>query len=372
MFSRSRPHLALVLPVFLLAVLVSNGCSTDAPVAPSADGSASTFSDGVRLAADLAAPADPRGGPRANLRNIWPNEDGRRWSYRIDQREWTGNEPRVFATEAEVPPIPSFDDVAALLGNHPIGSNPVAESGGYALKFNGTKTTLSGATGQNLESSFFDLADTSARLLADVAGAASGAETAGFIRALARARPDLREKIEGRWPDAARTLAPAGISSVYEPLFLFGNAFVKTREYIGSYGDLNLDLSWKYLESDLRPGSEFSMQLIPDLADNVFLHVRVLRESTVETAIGSLPHSIVVLYRVDYGVSEVTNELGDPIGWSRYFGYGTITYAPRVGPVASYERPLVQVGLPLDPGYHDQTISLRSVLPGSAIAPPAP
>lgn len=370
MFSRSRPRLALLLPVFLL--VLSNGCSTDTPVSPSADGGVTTLSDGVRLAADLAAPADPRGGPRANLRNIWPNEDGRRWSFRIDQREWAGNEPRVFATVAEVPPMPSLDDVTALLGNHPIGSNPVAESGGYALRFNGMKTTLSGATGQNLESSFFDLADTSARLLADVAGAAPGAETAGFIRALGRARPDLREKIERRWPDAARTLTAPAISSVTQPLFLFGNAFVKTRDYIGSYGDLNLDLSWKYLESNLRPGSEFSMQLIPDLADNVFLHVRVLRESTVETAIGSTPHSIDVLYTVDYGVSEVTNELGDPIGWSRYFGYGTITYAPRIGPVASYERPLVQVGLPLDPGYHDLTISLRSVLPGQAIAQPAP
>ena len=369
MRSISRSHLALIL---LVSVLLPSGCSKDAPVAPSQDG-ATALSDGVRLAADLAPTADPRGGPPANLRNIWPNDDGREWTYRIDQRKWTAPDLRIYSTRAEVPPIPSLDDVVALLGNHPIGSNPVEESSGYRLKFNGTKTTLSGATGQNLEATVFEVGGESARPLADAAKAATAVEASGFIRALVRARPDLREKFQRRWPEAARIqAAPSGIATVYLPLFLFGNAFEKTREYIGSYGDLNLDLAWKYLESDLRPGSEFSMQLIPDLADDVFLHVRVLNVGTVVTALGSFPRAIEVLYFVDYGVNEETDGLGNPIGFSGAFGYGTITYAPRVGPVASYERPLVDVGEPLHPGYHDQTISIISTVFGRVETAAAP
>ena len=367
MSSRAPSRLALVL---LIAALLSNGCSKDAPVAPSLDGNASVVSDGIRLAEDLAAPADPRGGPKATLRNIWPNEDGREWTYRIDQREWP-SESRIFPTEAEVPPIPSLDDVVALLGNHPVGPNPVEASGGYRLRFNGTKTTLSGATGQNLESSFFDLTDAAARE-AGTAMASRAGETPGFIRALAQARPDLREKIHGRWPDAGRIATAPRATAVDQPLFLFGYAFEKTRDYIGNYGDLNLDLSWKYLESDLRPGAEFSMQLVPDLADDVFLHVRVLQEATVTTALGSIPHAIKVLYLVDYGVSEASDLFGNPVGYLGYYGYATITYAPRVGPVASYERPLVQLGEPLDPGFGDWTISLMAVSPGRVAPDPAP
>jgi len=369
MRSISRPRLAVIL---LVSLLLPSGCSRNSPVAPTQNG-ASVVSAGIRLAADLAPPTDPRGGPPANVRNIWPNEDGREWTYRIDQREWTAPNRRVYATEADVPPIPSLDDIAALLGNHPIGSNPVEESGGYRLKFNGMKTTLSGVTGQNLEATVFDLGGESARSVASAAGAATAAGAPGFIRALVRARPDLGAKILQHWPEAARIqAAPSGITTVYMPLFLFGYAFEKTREYIGSYGDLNTDLSWKYLESDLRPGSEFSMQLIPDLADDVFLHVRVLSVGTAVTALGSFPRAIVVLYRVDYGVNEEADELGNAIGFSGGFGYGTITYAPRVGPVASYERPLVDVGEPLHPGYSDQTISIVSTNPGRVETAPAP
>jgi len=367
MSAHTHPRFALAL---LLTVLLPYGCSKETPVAPSLNGgTTSALSDGVRFAEDLAAPADPRGGPRASLRNIWPNEDGREWTYRIDQREWSAPPIRTYATAAEVPSSPSLDDVAALLGNHPIGTEPVETSGGYRLKFNGTKTTLSGATGQNLEASVFDLAGGSTRL----ATAARTADTPGFVRALLRARPDLREKIQRRWPEAARLQsAPAAAADVYMPIFLFGYAFEKTREYIGSYGDLNQDLSWKYLEANLQPGSEFSMQLIPDLADNVFLHVRVLREAAAATALGYLPRSIQVLYVVDYGVSEATDDLGNPIGYSGAFGYGAITYAPRVGPVASYERPLVDVGAPLHPGYSDQTISIVATAGGRTLPSPAP
>ena len=98
----------------------------------------------------------------------------------------------------------------------------------------------------------------------------------------------------------------------------------------------------------------------------------MLREVTAVTALGNIPRSIEVLYMVDYGVSEATDQFGNPIGYSGAFGYGAITYAPRVGPVASYERPFVDVGEPLHPGYGDQTISIMTTAAGQALLSSAP
>jgi hypothetical protein len=299
------------------------------------------------------------GGPPASLRNIWPNEDGRAWTYRLDQKTWAGGgEFRIYPTLEEVPPSLTLDQVVSLLGNHPLGDNPVLEQAGYRMRFAGLKTTLSGAVGQNLETEILDL--TSA-----ATGTRRGAvASAGFWRALARARPDLADRIAALRPDLARTAAGTAAEEVSEPLFLFGYAWEKTREHIGSYGDLNTILSWKYLEADLDPGHEFSIQLVPDLTDDVFLHVRVLRERTATTPLGDHPRSIDVLYLVDYGISEATDVDGNTIGYHRSNGYGVITYAPKVGPVRTYEREFFSVGEPLDPGFRELTAELTAVVPG--------
>lgn len=349
----------------LLTLVMSSliaGCANDrGPTAPLGADDAAGLTDGLRSAASSAAKFPPRGGPKAMLHNIWPNEDGRSWTYRIEERSWYFPELRLYPTEVEVPPAPSLDDVAVLLHNHPIGNNPQNSAAGYRMTFNGLRTTLSGAVGQNLETSVFDLGATSATL-------AGGTVSDGFVMALSKARPDLREKIARRWPSVFRAaVAPSTQSQVQHPLFLSGYAWEKTREYIGSYGDLNSDLSWKYLVADLRPGSEFSMQLVPDLTDDVFLHVRVLRAQDAPTDLGTFPKAIEVLYLVDFGTSVATDVDGNALGAFRWYSYGTITYAPRVGPITSYERGFVQPGEPLDPGWYDLTIGLTEVTPGRSL-----
>jgi hypothetical protein len=166
---------------------------------------------------------------------------------------------------------------------------------------------------------------------------------------------------------AIRTASPSAAASVNPPLFLFGYAWERTRQYIGSYGDLNTELAWKYLVSDLGPGSSFSMQLVPDLAEDVFLHARVLRGEKAVTDAGTFRHALRVLYLVDFGVSSATDTDGNVLGYFRFYSYGTIDYVPFVGPVASYERGLVQPGRPLDPGFFDQTIGLVATAPGPPI-----
>lgn len=345
-------HTALPLTSLLAIAL---GCTNQ--VAPTNPSMAAV--DESRFALEAAG---MRGGPPASLRNIWPNEDGRSWTYRLEQRTWGPLEFRVYPTPDEVPPLPSMDAIEALLENHPIGSDPVTETAGYRMQFLGVKTTESGAVGQNLETEVFDLREASLEAVRSVTARSAGAE--GFWRSLARARPDLAGRIAAFRTDAARLTAPAGTASVDEPLFLFGYAWEKTREHIGSYGDLNTRLSWKYLEADLDPGHEFTLQLVPDLADDVFLHVRVLRERTATSALGDHPRAIDVLYVVDYGTSETLDAGSNTTGYSRVFDYGTITYAPKVGPVASYERNLVSTGEPLDPGYRELSVALVSVVPG--------
>ena len=352
-----RPACSSGIPLaaFLLALSLALGCSERGTPGDRTEAT----SDGLRLA--VLAPGQP-GGPPASLRNVWPNEDGRAWTYRLDQLAWDLVTPPVFATLQEVPPV-TLDVAAALLGNHPTGPNPISEAAGYRMQFLGTKTTLSGAVGQNLQTEVFDVATASAspaRLIP---------RGARFWRSLALARPDLAPRIAARWPDAVRLTSSAEAMDVDPPLFLFGYAWEKTREYIGSYGDLNTLLSWKYLEADLEPGHEFTIQLVPDLADDVFLHARVLSERTATTVLGDHPHSIDVLYVVDYGVSAQTDEDGNLMGYTHPFDYGTIAYAPRVGPIATYERNLVYIGEPLHPGYRELRGEVVTVEPGRGPLP---
>ena len=306
---------------------------------------------------------DSRG---ALLQNIWPNDDGRSWTYRIDQRFWDRPEPRLYSTPGEAPPAPSLSRVAALLLHHPIGANPIASAAGYRLQFNGMKTTLSGAVGQNLEATLFDLAAPVSVVPNRLPAPASPAPPAGFLHALSLARPDLAAKIAQRWPSSVRPSAARDFTDVDPPTFLFGYAWVKTREFIGSYGDLNTDIAWKYLVANLRPGSTFHMQLVPDLADDVFLHARVLPDRSAGMARVIRRGAVEVLYVIDFGASVATDVDGNVLGSSRMYSYGTITYVPYVGPVAGYERALVQAGRPLDPGVLDLTIRLTATEPGGA------
>lgn len=371
-FSALAPRIFQLL--LLSFVLIFAGCADEqSPLAPTQSQGSAELTDALQSGFDSFSLQDARGRVRPTLSNIWPNDDGRSWAYRIQERAFGGflGNLRTYPTAAAVPPAPSLYEVAALLRWHPIGADPVLSSAGYRMRFNGIKTTMSGAVGQNLETMLFEEAtplppEKNAVAAASSANAAE-AVPGGFLRALSVARPDLASRIAARWTPAIRTASPSAVASVHHPLFLFGYAWEKTSEYIGSYGDLNTELSWKYLVSDLRPGSSFSMQLVPDLAEDVFLHARVLRDEKVVTYAGKFRHAVRVLYLVDFGVSAFTDIDGNVLGYSRFYSYGTIDYVPGVGPVAGYERGLVQPGRPLDPGLYDQAIGLVGTAPGSPI-----
>jgi hypothetical protein len=363
------PRMSPFLPLCLVLILAGCSDSRD-PLGPSRTPGATELSDAVRAGSNPALDAQSRLKP--DLSNIWPNDDGRSWLYRIAERTW-GNlqlDPRTYPTAAQVPPAPRLTDVAALLRSHPIGANPVLSTAGYRMRFNGIKTTQSGAVGQNLETTVLEevgIGPAAVRVGPTAVRAGTAATPPGFLRALSIARPDLTRKLAAKWGSQIRTNSADAAASVDPPNFLFGYAWEKTSEYIGSYGDLNTQLAWKYLVANLKPGSSFVMQLVPDLANDVFLYARVLPGKSSDTEFGTFRNVVRMLYLIDFGVGTLTDVDGNSLGYFRVYSYGTIDYAPGVGPVASYERDLVQPGRPLDPGIYDQSIGLVATEAGAPI-----
>lgn len=357
----SRVH--RITPLFVTLLL--SGCSGDRlPLQPSSGGS--TAESAIEVGAAAEFPTGQQGGRGVSLENLWPNDDGHLWVYDIEQHTWDPPAVHFYGNPADVPPAPSLAVVAELLRRHPTGRNQVTETASYRMQFQGLRTTLSGVTGQNLVSSIARPPSVQAPEPTE-ALASNESETAsqpgGFMVALRTARPDLVPRIAASMRMGQEAL-PARAQAVMAPTFLFGYVWERTRQYIGSYGDLNTSLAWKYLVADLRPGSTFHMQLVPDLADDVFLHARVLREGMAFSSAGSIRSAIEVLYLVDFGVSSFTDADGNILGHTRMYSYGTVTYAPRIGPVASYERGLVQAGRTLDPGIYEQVIHLTATSKG--------
>jgi hypothetical protein len=274
------------------------------------------------------------------LQTIWPNDDGRFWIYRITAREWDDpGGPHFYGDPDSVPQVPPLWYLAQQLGTQPIGPNVVTDTASFQLKFEGQITTQSGVTAQHLTETVLRPAPGPATTLR---GSLGPGISSGFLRDLARARPDLAPQI-ALLPGGRLALADTLITT-HATLFLFGYAWKRTTEWIGSYGDVDTLLAWKYLSRNLTPGSEFVQQLVPSLASNIFLRGRILNRQTIVTPAGTYRNAVVCLYSVDYGISTATDDQGNVVGYFRVYSYGTIAYVDGVGPVSSYERRMVGVG----------------------------
>jgi hypothetical protein len=284
----------------------------------------------------VAGCADDTGnGRRVDLGNSWPNDDGRYWVYEYHGSLWSDSlNASTYPNRGDVPPAPSLDEAVTLF-QQPLEGTPLSTSEGtYRLQFHGMTTTGSGAVGQNLQSWLDEVpvAATNAGNRTDSRG--GDAEESGFLAQLRRARPDLAEK----------ALGPAILMVPLAPTFLFGGAFEKSDAYTGLYGDLDLDLAWKYLEENLDIGHEFTLQLVPSLANDVYLRARVHEKRFIDSGMGAPFHALEVIYMIDFGILEILDLGGNHIGYSRAFSVGNVVYIADVGPVWSEERNLYFVG----------------------------
>jgi hypothetical protein len=241
----------------------------------------------------LAPPAFPQGG---TLDALWPNENGRSWTYDLHSE--------------------------AL----------VVEDSQVRIYFEGTTTVPGGGTAQYLRQQ-------------TIAGPVSANALAAMVpdRLLRRtwtARPDLRARILRA---VAVSPCPQDAPAGNYALLLNGEfAFRRTATDIAA---LRCDLadvrSWLWLVSDLTIGNTFTLQLIPDVASNIFLHGTIAAIEPATVPAGTFPGCVRVDYVVDYGLGECTDPSGNVTGTSRYETRGFVRYAPGIGPVESSEEDLV-------------------------------
>lgn len=303
-------------------------------------------------------------GARPAIDNIWPNEDGSFWTYGVTLNiwdDWDSPCDTPFDCDDDPPPLPSWNRIEALLDDHDIPDGMATTYASYGLTFAGDTISMSGVTGQNLRASL-DLPGSR------VAHATGGCGISAFIARLYMARPDLRTAIEDRF-----NLDPAGNPGSGDtdcatllmactapecPLLIHGYVWEKTEDWIGTYGDVDTLLAWKFLEEDLSAGHEFTHQLVPSLADDVFLHCKVRGRAKVTTAYQAFRNGLDCLYIIDYGSWISTGPGGEEVGCCRTIDYGRVVYVPEVGPVFSYERILVGLGARVGTGVGERILSL--------------
>ena len=281
------------------------------------------------LACDKKSDPVKPGPPLASLETIWPNADGRGWKYALHRAEWTDTSTAgYFDTVIAVPPIPPLSTLRSIVAGLQNGPSPSADSASMELRFDGLRTTGPGVTAQNLVET----------LSAPVTASLHSGSADPFLAELLRARPDLRGALSRRL--RSRTLG----SSASGVLFLHGNiAWLKTAKQIITYGDVDTLPAWKYLDSNIVPGAEFTQQLVPSLADNIYLHGRIVGKKSVVTPAGTYANAIECDYSVDYGIGAQADNKGNLVGYYRSVTYGTVAYVDSLGPVAETARHLMRV-----------------------------
>lgn len=221
---------------------------------------------------------------QSTLESLWPNHDGLRWEYQFHVTDALGKD---FTSPASLQLLGQVETpggtAQVLIGDHDLPPGPDAAPGRDPL-----------------------------------------------LRALWRSRPDLRAKI------ASRSEVAGG--STWWPIFLHAGWFMKRPENIRMWHPDWDHPTWTYLTADLFVGATFTQQLIPELADDIYLHGTVTDiDATVTTPAGTFEHAVKLTSVVDYGWSEVTDPNGLVIGRTRGETRGHVHYVPHVGPVESLE-----------------------------------
>jgi hypothetical protein len=235
---------------------------------------------------------------------LWPNDDGRSWSY--DQHYET------------------------------FGLDPEVVDNQIRLVLDGSTVAPDGINAQYLRQQL-------------LSGPALTTKPAGvpadpLLRQLWIARPDLRDRIQLAQLDSpCPQSAPPGSYA----LLLNGEfAFLKTVDEVAAWRCNQPNTrAWQWLASNLTIGSSFTLQLVPDLASDVYLHGTIAAIESATVPAGTFASCYRVDYVIDYGMSSCTDPSGNPLGTFRSETRGFIHFAPNVGPIQSHEEfiPYVQV-----------------------------
>lgn len=237
------------------------------------------------------------------LTELWPNQDGNSWTY-----------DGLFGEIESLPADPADLDfpLQSFVGR---------------LIFDGTGTMSPGVEVQSL------IGQIDGQL---VKSTAAPEGLSPLLRQLWHARPDLRPALIERSEKRALPFWPGVLLGPFDIPHGVGQRHTATR--IGGWRDMISDWSWWYLTDELFAGATFTLQLVPDLASDVFLNgtVRGVSES-ISTGAGSWSNAVVVDYVVDLGDQTISNEGGEVLGTTHSEIRGWVAFVPGIGPVASSE-----------------------------------
>lgn len=254
----------------------------------------------IALAVLLAAA--PAAAQPSTMEQLWPNDDGRSWTY--DQH---------------------YEELG-------FGANVVDNQ--VRVWFDGTTVAPNGIDAQYLRQELV----VGPTLPAGSAAAALALRIPDpLLRAVWVARPDLRARIE----EAAATAPCPQFHPPGAYALLLGGEFAwrRTADEVAAWRcDFANTRSWLWLVSDLTIGNTFTLQLLPDLASDLYLHGTIAAVEPATVPAGTFPSCVRVNYVVDYGWSECTDPSGNPTGTYRSETRGYVRYAPGIGPVESFEQ----------------------------------
>ena len=234
-----------------------------------------------------------------NLEGLWPQQDGASWTFQgtLDQYE-----------------MPSESFTARLI-------------------IDGTVDLAGGITAFNVIGRIDGLT------AAPDDGTPAGLPS--LLRTLWTLRPELRSELESRYAHALRVpaQAPEWPLELLQPAEAAnGLGLYTSATALGSWRDAIAGWSWWYVTDALSVGSEWTLQLIPDIANDVFLHGRVVDQFTqIDVGGQTFTNVLVMEYRVDFGELTISDESGQLIGTARAETTGRISFGMDVGPLRMFE-----------------------------------
>jgi hypothetical protein len=126
--------------------------------------------------------------------------------------------------------------------------------------------------------------------------------------------------------------------ATWDPSLIHDGYFMKGAESIQMWQPDWDHPTWTYVTSALSVGAEFTHQLVPELADDIFLHGTVSSiDDAVTTPAGNFTGAVRMTYVIDYGISEVVNESAELLARVHSETNGTVHFVPGIGPVDLHE-----------------------------------
>ena len=291
---------------------------------------------------DLLPPPPDPGGALLTLDNAWPSEDRRYWEYASTERVWRTaliDSAYVYPDSSSVPSPPTLGDILGWLANPKVPTPGSITRAHFRLRFDGERLTAFGRTTQNL------LEEWAPFIEPNTSFETRFTTQLGFIRS-----------------GFQLTDGVYGVSDhvTLDPVFLHGGAWEKSATVIGTYGDLDPGLAWKFLDGDMDLGDSFALPVFGGT-----LRAWVQSRAAIETAVGRFEDALVCVYLFDLGITCATTVFQpDAHDCYRLFYFGRVYYVPTVGPVFAFERHAAAAGDPDAEGWGDITLSLTGLRAG--------